>query len=95
MNIVLKQEDADLILKYIRADLRRVTKAIDEITEKFNELQQSCPIPENSAQAILIFNAISEFKKDVFDTSTEVKTDLAKCIELLTIGSEVSDEESK
>ena len=32
---------------------------------------------------------------DVFDTSTEVKTDLAKCIELLTIGSEVSDEESK
>lgn len=93
MNIVLTQKDADFILKYIRMDARRVDERYKMLEENEKNLRESCERlnkyePKTAAM-------VSDFAKnlgnDVRDELTELKNDFSKCIELLTIGSEVAE----
>lgn len=91
MNIVLTQKDADFILKYIRMDAKRVDDRFKTLEENEHNLLKSCEQlnkfePETASM-------VTEFAKklgsDVRSDLEELKSDFTRCIELLTIGSEV------
>ena len=94
MNIVLTQKDADFILKYIRMDARRIDERYKMLEENEKNLRESCEKlnkyePKTAA-------LVSDFAKNLGNNArnelTELKNDFAKCIELLTAGSEVQNE---
>ena len=93
MNITLTQKDADFILKYIRADLQKVTetnvKLVERKKEFANELKKQDIREDSFAGSIAkSFLYISE---EITNETDAIEKDLTKCVELLTVGSEVSE----
>lgn len=91
MNVILTQKNADFILKYIRNDLRAVTDAASSLEENYNNLEKSCESAEEMPQVAKRVLELAKAAKDISDENTEsIKKELEHCIELLTVGREVS-----
>jgi len=92
MNIVLTQKDADFILKYIRMDAKRIDEKVEELKKDELRLLESCKQLNNfePKTASMISNFAKEFGKNVIDELENIQSDFTKCIELLTVGSEVN-----
>ena len=91
MNITLTTKDADLILKYIRQDLERVIesdKKIAESKQRFTECLEKEGIKQDSFSGRLAAELL-DFSTEVEKKSAECKSELVKCIKLLTCGSEL------
>lgn len=89
MNIILTQKDADFILKYIRADLKKVSDNYNNLSDSYDELLTTCTKQGFSEDKLnIIHNAVGQIKDDFLDMTKEIQEELAKCVELLTIGSE-------
>lgn len=92
MDIRLTQKDADFILKYIRADLEKITgtnvKLAERKKEFINELQNQ-GVKEDSLAGSIAKNLLF-FSEELTNTTDKIEKDLLKCAELLTVGSEVS-----
>ena len=93
MNIILTQEDADFILKYIRMDARRVDERCEELKKNELNLLESCKQLNKfePKTAFVISNFAKEFGKNAIYELEEIKSDFTRCIKLLTIGSEVTE----
>lgn len=93
MNIVLTQKDADFILKYIRMDARRVDERYAMLEENEKNLLESCNDLDkfDSKAATVISKFAKDLGSDVRNDLDTLKKDFTKCIELLTIGSEVTE----
>lgn len=90
MNITLTTKDADLILKYIRQDLERVIesdKKIAESKQRFIDCLENNGIKSDSFSGRIAAELL-DFSSEVEKTSAECKTELTKCIRVLTCGSE-------
>lgn len=93
MNIILTQQDADFILKYIRNDLEQLAEVSSELDEKYKKLQSSFTDRlKSNRDAVTIMEIARTAAEAMSETTTEMKNDLEKCIMLLTVGSEVKDE---
>ena len=93
MNIILTQQDADFILKFIRNDLEQLAEVSSELDEKYKKLQSSFTDRlKNNRDAVTIMEIARTAAEAMSETTTEMKNDLEKCIMLLTVGSEVKDE---
>jgi len=93
MNIILTQQDADFILKYIRSDLEQLAEVSSELDEKYKKLQSSFTDRlKSNKDAVTIMEIARTAAEAMSETTTEIKNDLEKCIMLLTVGSEVKDE---
>ena len=93
MNIILTQQDADFILKYIRSDLEQLAEVSSELDEKYKKLQSSFTDRlKSNKDAVTIMEIAKVATEAMSETTTEIKNDLEKCIMLLTVGSEVSNE---
>ena len=91
MNITITTKDADLILKYIRIDLERVIasdKKIAESKQKFVDCLEKNGIKGDSVSG-RIANEILDLSSEVEKSSAECKSELTKCIKILTCGSEL------
>ena len=93
MNIVLSQKDADFILKYIRMDARRVEERYQTLKENEQNLIESYKKANfnDSKVAETIMGITKEISDNVKDDLLELQKDFSRCIELLTVGSEVTE----
>ena len=93
MNITLSHKDADFILKYLRADLERVNKCGSDLTEKRNNYKEKIDKCSSvvSGPELILANGLIEVADEMLEESEEIKKDLLRCIELLTVGSEVEN----
>jgi len=92
MNIVLSQQDADFILKFIRNDLSILCANHKKTEDSYKELQQlSEKYKEFSSSPLMqsIKETADVLMKETNESSKELIKDLEKCIELLTVGSQV------
>ena len=92
MNIVLTPKDADFILKYLRFDLECINEKKEKLEKGKVELRstydESDIKDERMAKYLLdLAEVTADATLKGFD---EIKKDLNHCIELLTVGSEVS-----
>jgi len=88
MNIIISQEDADFILKFIRADLRRVSDSSASLHNNYKKLEKSCTDGlRNLPEVVSMMEMASVLKKTADENSDVLKKDLEKCVEILTIGS--------
>lgn len=91
MDIVLKQNDADFILKHLRDELESLCEREKELNNKTNEFKKNISgIKEGPLEALLTKTLLS-LSDDIIKETQERKALLLKCIELLTVGSEVSN----
>ena len=86
MNITLSQKDADFILRFLRTDLEHVTKCGDYIRKKQADVKSHLKDLEGPEQ--ILIGGLLEVSDDMICESEELKSELLKCIELLTVGSE-------
>ena len=95
MNIVLTQKDADFILKYIRMDARRLDESLNNLSEHENNIIKSLDNVKkagaNTELAESLFNMAKTIGDDTRNSLIEIQKDFTKCIELLTVGSEVAE----
>ena len=93
MNITLSQKDADFILKYIRMDARRVDERLKSLKESEERLRDKCKALqlEDDSLAVALLEAASQAGTEVADEMNGLKKDFTRCIELLTVGSEVAE----
>ncbi len=92
MNIIISQKDADFILAYLRTDLEKVTKTCDNLAERSEKFKTELEkhkgkmgiMEEIMSKGLL--DVSSEMLKD--SIQTKKKSELLKCIEILTVGSE-------
>ena len=92
MNITLNTKDADFILRFLRTDLDRLNASLDRLLDSREELQKTY---DNSAikdtkLANVMMDIAEKVTAETKEGMQEVKDDLLHCIELLTVGSEVS-----
>lgn len=88
MEIKLNTKDADFILRIIRSDLERVNNSRERLLESqktFNEEMKKRNVKSLMIKAIT--HSLNEDTKDVLEREEEIRNDLMKCIELLTVGS--------
>jgi hypothetical protein len=92
MNITLTQQDADFILRFIRADLENISETQSQIQKKHSALNShfTKKLKDNETAKELMSFA-NEFTSMVDEAICETKDELEKCIMLLTVGSEVSE----
>ena len=91
MEIKLTSKDADFILKFVRADLQRVCETSAQIRGKQSELEE---IYEKSDKTELMKHVLDMARQAgdlVSEDMVKVRHDLERCVELLTVGSEVSE----
>lgn len=88
MNIVLKQQDADFILMFLRNDLKRIIEADKGLEYKFAKLKKQHETNKGNAFADLLMDTAAMMTRTVNERSSEVRKDLEHCIELLVCGSE-------
>jgi prefoldin subunit 5 len=95
MNIVLTPKDADFILKYIRMDARRVDESLNTLSKREENLEKSIDDVKKSGGSTYLAESLFQMAREI---GTETKNDLkelqkdfSRCIELLTIGSEVTE----
>jgi len=92
MNIILTQQDADFILKFIRTDLTVLRTNQNNTEESYERLNKTLEKHKDLAGTILyqsIKDAAYTLIKESSKSNKELIKDLEKCIELLTVGSEV------
>ena len=93
MNIVLSQKDADFILKFIRADADMIDERYKELNKAENDLRET--YKNGNFNNLDKIKNIMEVSGDLATTVrghlTELKNDITRCIELLTIGSEAAE----
>lgn len=91
--IVLSTKDADFILKYIRADLEKITEAYS-LTEKkkreFIEELKKEDVKDDSFEGTMAKTLI-DLANAINTETSAIKEDLTKCVELLTVGSEAAE----
>ena len=92
MNSTLNTNDADFILRFLRTDLDRLNASLDRLLDSREELQKTY---DNSAikdtkLANVMMDIAEKVTAETKEGMQEVKDDLLHCIELLTVGSEVS-----
>lgn len=88
MNIIISQKDADFILKFIRADLKRVSDSSASLHNNYKRLEKSCTEDlRNLPEVASMMEMATILKKTMDEDSDEIRKDLEKCIEILTIGS--------
>ena len=94
MNIVLTQQDADFILKFIRTDLTVLQTNHNKTEQSYDELNKILEKHKDLAN-IPLYQVIKETAEDLMKETNrsngELIKDLEKCIELLTVGSEVCE----
>ena len=92
MNITLNSKDADFILRFLRTDLERLNDSLNKLLDSKEELQKTYNESQikDSKLAQVMMNIAEEVAAETKDGMQGVKNDLLKCIELLTVGSEVS-----
>lgn len=95
MNIVLTQKDADFILKYIRLDARRVEENYKKLTENENRLVKAYEESNFDKNELTLATTLLDMAKEVGTSAKndliELQKDFTRCIELLTVGSEVTE----
>lgn len=93
MNIVLTQKDADFILKYIRMDAQRVDESFESLKKRETELLSKCNSPDVANEPMIrnIMEITTKAGNVVKAEMEELKKDFTRCIELLTVGSEVAE----
>lgn len=91
MNIVLKQKDADFILSFIRTDLKQLESSINKLDVKEQNLINSAKKLQDDAVVEIITQLTLEQGNVVKKGLKEIKDDLIRCVELLTVGSEVAE----
>ena len=91
MDIKLTAKDADFILKFIRTDLQRVCETSAKIRGKQTELEAMYEKSEKSDLIKLVWEMAKEAGTLVSEDMTEIRHDLERCVELLTVGSEVTE----
>lgn len=90
--ITLAQKDADFILGYLRADLQKTNEQLDFVNKKEEEIFSIYNNNENykNNQFLQLIMDGVKLKRLEYDTFHKKKIEnLVKCIELLTIGSEI------
>ena len=91
--ITLSNKDADFILKYIRADLEKITEAYS-LTEKkkreFIEELKEEDVKDDSFEGTMAKTLI-DLANAINTETSAIKEDLTKCVELLTVGSEAAE----
>ena len=91
--ITLSTKDADFILKYIRADLEKITEAYS-LTEKkkreFIEELEKEDVKNDSFEGTMAKTLI-DLANAINTETSAIKEDLTKCVELLTVGSEAAE----
>jgi hypothetical protein len=91
--ITLSTKDADFILKYIRADLEKITEAYS-LTEKkkreFIEELKEEDVKDDSFEGTMAKTLI-DLANAINTETSAIKEDLTKCVELLTVGSEAAE----
>ena len=92
MEITLKSKDADFILRFLRTDLERLNASLNKLLESKDELQKTYNNSEikDSRLANVMMDIAEKVTAETKEGMQEVKNDLLHCIELLTVGSEVS-----
>jgi len=92
MDITLNTKDADFILRFLRTDLERINDSLSKLKDSKDELQKTCEKSDlkDSRLAQVMMSIADEVATETTDGMEEVKGDLLRCIELLTVGSEVS-----
>ena len=91
MEIKLTQKDADFILSFIRTDLKRLNDSIDKLNNREQKLIDSAKELKDDAVVEIVTKLAFEQGNLVKGGLEEIKNDLVHCVELLTIGSEVSE----
>jgi len=81
-NIVLTQQDADFIISKLRETVKRLKNSFEKTSEITYESVKSQITDELTEKCVK--DALEEIKQDY----TQKTTDIYKCIELLTVGSE-------
>ena len=88
MDITITQKDADFILRFIRADLKRVVDSSENLRNNYDRLEKSCTENiKDLPEVISMMKMATELKKTMDEDNNELRKDLEKCIEILTIGS--------
>lgn len=87
MEITLTSKDADFILKFIRAELVRLNDSALKLNHRQKELEAVYKDMKKSDYGDTIVQLAKEVSTCVSDNMNEVRRDLERCIELLTIGS--------
>ena len=92
MDITLNTKDADFILRFLRTDLERINDSLSKLKDSKDELQKTYEKSDlkDSRLAQVMMSIADEVATETTDGMEEVKGDLLRCIELLTVGSEVS-----
>ena len=92
MEITLNSKDADFILRFLRTDLERLNASLNKLLESKDELQKTYNNSEikDSRLANVMMDIAEKVTAETKEGMQEVKNDLLHCIELLTVGSEVS-----
>lgn len=94
MNITLSQKDADFILKFLRADLERVSSSNVEIKEKQIEFKKEISelnLQSDSCPEMILVKNLLDLSSDMLNESLDIEKDLCRCIELLMMGSKDCD----
>lgn len=92
MNIVLTQQDADFILKFIRTDLTVLQTNHNNTEQSYERLNKTLEKHKDFASTILyqsIKDTADTLMKESNRSNEKLIKELEKCIELLTVGSEV------
>ena len=94
MNIVLTPQDADFILKFIRTDLTVLQTNHNKTEQSYKELNKILEKHKDLAGTILYQNikdTADTLMKESSRSNEELIKELEKCIELLTVGSEICE----
>ena len=90
--ITLSNEDADFILRFLRTDLDTLNNKLNKLSDSREELQKT--YNESEMKGTKLANVMMDIAEKVAteakNNMQEVKENLLHCIELLTVGSEVS-----
>ena len=90
--ITLSNEDADFILRFLRTDLEIVNDRLNKLMDSKKELQKTYDDSEikDTKLANIMMDIAEKVTADAKGGMQEVRGKLLRCIELLTVGSEVS-----
>lgn len=90
--IQLNEKDADFILRFLRTDLEKINDRVNALLDSKDELQKTYEGSDikDSRIAQIMMDIANEVTEETKEGMQEVKNELLHCIELLTVGSEVS-----
>lgn len=88
--VTLSNEDADFILRFLRADLELIEFRMEKLTESKKSLQKTYDTSEikNTKLAQIMMDTADKISSQSLKEMQEIKNNLIHGIELLTAGSE-------